>query len=287
MSTQIGNALYKFRVSRGLTLTELANEDLSPSFLSKVEHGTTGISIDRLFSLLKILHVSAAEFFREAHLIAYADFTDSYHTMTRAYENNNIDVLSAILAIEKKQVTTSISTQYHQHLAIIAEAFLNDLTQTQLSHSALNVLRDYLFTVESWHDYEILLFTATSLQLPAQTAIEFGKVLIKNTNVLMLQKDELEMIFAAFFNLVLKLVKEHSTFDYHLFLSYARTIAEQTADYNYQNKFNFLDGVMQILHGDVATGTQLSQHAIAIMREFNDATSANNHQRYLNSFLGN
>src|ERR1700756_1260305 len=56
---RLGGAIRALRVSRGLSVTELARRsELSQSFLSQVEIGRTDISVSRLVRLAKALDVS-------------------------------------------------------------------------------------------------------------------------------------------------------------------------------------------------------------------------------------
>ncbi len=58
-SARLGGAIRALRVSRGLSVTELARRsELSQSFLSQVEIGRTDISVSRLVRLAKALDVS-------------------------------------------------------------------------------------------------------------------------------------------------------------------------------------------------------------------------------------
>ena len=60
---EMGALLKKIRLSKNLTLKELASDYLSVSFLSKFERGESDISLSRFFLLLDKLDVSIEEFY--------------------------------------------------------------------------------------------------------------------------------------------------------------------------------------------------------------------------------
>jgi transcriptional regulator with XRE-family HTH domain len=76
--SRLGGAIRALRVSRGLSVSELARRsDLSQSFLSQVEIGRTDISVGRLVRLAQALDVSLADLVdhrvQSAHYVVRAD----------------------------------------------------------------------------------------------------------------------------------------------------------------------------------------------------------------------
>ena len=63
---EMGALLKKIRLSKNLTLKELASDYLSVSFLSKFERGESDISLSRFFLLLDKLDVSIEELDRKS-----------------------------------------------------------------------------------------------------------------------------------------------------------------------------------------------------------------------------
>lgn len=62
----IGARLRNLRLARNLTQEELAERaDLTKGFISQLERDQTSISVDSLLGILKVLDVTAADFFKE------------------------------------------------------------------------------------------------------------------------------------------------------------------------------------------------------------------------------
>ncbi|MGX7071411.1 helix-turn-helix transcriptional regulator [Helcococcus kunzii] len=59
----LGKTFKELRISRKLTLQEIANDEFSISMLSKFENGKTEISVNKLNMALSNLHMSINEFY--------------------------------------------------------------------------------------------------------------------------------------------------------------------------------------------------------------------------------
>ena len=99
--TEMGALLKKIRLSKNLTLKELASDYLSVSFLSKFERGESDISLSRFFLLLDKLDVSIEEFYG----ILYQD--NPTHTekllenASKAYYQNDVLLLQKYAGEER------------------------------------------------------------------------------------------------------------------------------------------------------------------------------------------
>lgn len=58
----LGQILKKIREAKGLSLYNIANDEISTSQLSRFENGYTDITLSKLLSVLKTLDVSLEEF---------------------------------------------------------------------------------------------------------------------------------------------------------------------------------------------------------------------------------
>ena len=65
MNKRIGKALKKIRTIKGLTQFQFAHNVVSESFYSKVERGKNEITASDLLRLLKVNHISRADFLAE------------------------------------------------------------------------------------------------------------------------------------------------------------------------------------------------------------------------------
>ena len=109
-SARLGGAIRALRVSRGLSVTELARRsELSQSFLSQVEIGRTDISISRLVRLAKALDVRLDDLVgqpsRSANQVVRADERVELPTsstgmrlylLARSFDNGRINGLGCL-----------------------------------------------------------------------------------------------------------------------------------------------------------------------------------------------
>ncbi|MFC6463742.1 helix-turn-helix domain-containing protein [Marinilactibacillus sp. GCM10026970] len=63
---EFGPKIKALRIAAGMTAKELAQKiDISPSFISAIEHNSTKLSLKTLSHICDVLDVSLAEFFNE------------------------------------------------------------------------------------------------------------------------------------------------------------------------------------------------------------------------------
>ena len=155
--TEMGALLKKIRLSKNLTLKELASDYLSVSFLSKFERGESDISLSRFFLLLDKLDVSIEEFYG----ILYQD--NPTHTerllesASKAYYQNDVLSLQKYVGEErhKFELTQDKSFLYN---SIMLESFLASVSNKEVDENKVRELTDYLFSIEQWGKRELIIF---------------------------------------------------------------------------------------------------------------------------------
>lgn len=173
----------------------------------------------------------------------------------------------------------------HRHLAIVAESLLADITGTRLNDADIQELRNYLFSVESWNKYELILFTATVGQLREPLIISFGNALIKNVkdqSVITLYE---ELIESCFSNIVLTLLRKNNVDEATHFLNALPTMISNSTHFEIINRIHYLDGLIHIGRHETAQGLAIAQQAIEIIAVLGSKTVASDYQNYLGTVL--
>lgn len=284
MYEEIGHALRNYRKEKGLSIYQLSTPIVSPSFLSRVERGESSISIDRLFSILDSLRVTVTEFVNQTGLGTYQDFTDTYNQLAKYYAQNSIDHLTSIL-LAQRLLFSKTSAEIHNHLSIIAESMIADLTGTKLNILDAQTLRNYLFSVESWNKYELILFSSTVGQLPESLIISFGDALVKNVknkSVLTLFEDLIE---SSFSNIVFILLQKDKILAATHFLTELDSLLSNSTHFDAINKLHYLNGLIKIANHDKENGVALATQAVEIITILGDSNVAADYRNYLESFL--
>lgn len=154
---EIGKIYKMFRESRGLSIRDVANKDLSRSQLSRFEKGETSLTVSKFMVALEQINMPIDEFMFAVKGFKQSEFDKLLTEVKKCFLERDIKRLQNIL-IQKQEQKTTISR--FQHLEIIfLKIKLQELSHRQYySDADTNVIVDYLFSVEYWGNFELLLF---------------------------------------------------------------------------------------------------------------------------------
>ena len=154
MKSKLGITLRKIRNGKQISLCSLADEHLSKSQISRFERGESEISCIRLINILDKLHITLDEFLI-LHDEDYANsetFANLVQYIRKQYSSQNINNIAYLLS------DTSIYT-LNSFEKTMVKSILHTMDSTIIpSDEELLQLTDYLFKVEKWGYYEIILF---------------------------------------------------------------------------------------------------------------------------------
>ena len=162
---QFGPMIRELRLSKGMTLNELAKDIVSVPFLSKYERGGSDISVAHFFQLMDRLNVRFSEF-EVANLVSEQEKQDAFlEKYSYAVNNDNVILLHQLLADEKQYYQQSANIR-HLHNQIILKQYINNMTHLPYNQEDSKVIKDYLMKVEDWHLYNIVLFGNSRYFIP-------------------------------------------------------------------------------------------------------------------------
>lgn len=212
-----GQLFRKLRKERHLTLQQVADNVNSVSFISKFEKGESQITFNRLIHLLGKINFSVEEFLYingkatnkaiDSTFMSYrpiyltADFmtpivtfmhdlniSDNDYRADKARIRKDFDV--KVNALEKNG-----PSDWHHYIAILYEIqeviFEADIRpdaarqSTQLFEKIRLMARPivtYLYNIENWSAFEILLFSISHIAMPVETVHRLEKIAIKRTS---------------------------------------------------------------------------------------------------------
>lgn len=181
---ELGATVRQIRQNKGLTLAEVADEQMTASFLSKIERGVTDISTDRFLHVLDRIFTTPEEFFY-VHLGPTATKTwgqDCYYnrnTMFRRLFGQGLHLtskaeeqqtLADVTAREQagfaryQNAPTLINTLYWRVQQVMKQEVVSVLHDEPLfikKHSTGEYSREamhYLYNVNDWGEFELYVF---------------------------------------------------------------------------------------------------------------------------------
>ena len=172
---EMGALLKKIRLSKNLTLKELASDYLSVSFLSKFERGESDISLSRFFLLLDKLDVSIEEFY------GILSQDNPTHTEKAYYQNDSLSLQKyAGEERHKFELTQDKSFLYN---SIMLESFLASVSNKEVDENKVRELTDYLFSIEQWGKRELIILGNSMSFISTQTLNVLTKEIVYRTRL--------------------------------------------------------------------------------------------------------
>lgn len=194
---QIGNTLRNLRINKGFSLENLCQGDMSRSFLSKVERGSSKISLDKFLLILDRLHISMEEFLFILRGNERDEKTKFMGEIQIHFAEKNLVKLEEIM--ERLEYENADFEQ-----KILTISFISHLKKEELPNRYYKQLMDYLFSVEEWGIHEIKLFGNAINCLSLDNLIIHGREILKNKQAFM-KNDQL---YVAFISMLLNIIEK-------------------------------------------------------------------------------
>lgn len=153
MKSSLGKTLRKVRQGKQVSLCSIADEHLSKSQISRFERGESEISCIRLINILDKLHLSLDEFL----ILHDNDYTNTetfaklLQYIRKEYSSQNTNNIVKLLAFPSKYNLNSLERTMIKSILYTLDNAIKPTEKEMLQ------LTDYLFKVEKWGYYEIIL----------------------------------------------------------------------------------------------------------------------------------
>ena len=158
--THFGKIFKKFRQSRGIKLKDVAKHGLSKSQLSRFERGETDLTITKFMRALQVINMPIDEFMYAVHDFRRDELNELLERI-RVYITTR-DILNLKKLLIEQQEKIPEHQIFHELNIILIKIKLQDISgEDSVSEQDIKHLIDYLFSVEFWGNYEILLFANT------------------------------------------------------------------------------------------------------------------------------
>ena len=155
---QLGTVLHEFRVSRKMSLKQIADDTVSVSQISRFERGESDISFYKFLRILENMHVEVNEFMDAAR--GY-DKTETIKFMGQMvpleYKRDKAGFQRLFEEQREKYNKKPSVYQYHLNM-ILVQGFISKCDDSiPFPKEYMEEVTDYLFTVEKWQIYELIL----------------------------------------------------------------------------------------------------------------------------------
>ncbi|CAM1658779.1 hypothetical protein SORA22_06910 [Streptococcus oralis] len=155
-----GEIFKKFRESRGLRLKDLTKAGISTSQLSRFEKGETDLTISKFIHILNEINMPIDEFMYAVHDFHRDELNELLAQVRKYVTTRDIEGMKRLLISQMEN--EGKREKFHHINTILVKIRLQDLSgEKYYNETDLNDLTDYLFGVEYWGYYELLIFMNT------------------------------------------------------------------------------------------------------------------------------
>ena len=179
MLTKFGEIYKLFRESRKITLRDIEHRGISRSQLSRFEKGETDLTTTKFFLALEQINVPIEEFMYAVKDFKRDCFYQLIDEVKQCFLNRNVPKLHKMLIKRMENDDTSIFSTIE---IIFLKIKLQELSgEEYFNDTDINRITDYLFGVNYWGMFEILLFGNIMYIFNYETFLLLSKELLHRT----------------------------------------------------------------------------------------------------------
>lgn len=282
----LGVLLKEIRVSRKMTLETLADNILSIAQLSKFENGKTNITVDKLLQLLDRLNITYEEFFAEAKKFTKSHIESLSVIMSRKYIEQDVHALNTLY---KSQVEAYEKTniQFYNLNSIIIASLLENLTkEKRVTESMRNEVSEYLFEVENWRSYEVLLFGNCIHILKLSMLKMITGELLKSPILSVQTSKNRQMKIQLLYNVALKMIEaDEVQFTKQLINEIKSSLENDESLLLDRLRVHYLEGYLNYHCGERAEGIRLMKETLDTLDIFDCQNLKRNFNSHFNKII--
>ncbi|MEN2768045.1 helix-turn-helix domain-containing protein [Ornithinibacillus xuwenensis] len=289
---EYGKTLRIVRKQKGITLKRLADGICSVSFLSKFERGDSDITLGLMTRLLEKLMMNFDEFLFIHHDFQPDKLEQFFKAANTAYLNRDVKQLKQLKNGQLKK-WKQYGVETYQCNALLIEVYESivdkDYIKKGVQEIDTHLLSDYLFRVEVWGYYELMLYNGTLLLLEPDMVMLLSRTAYEKSARFRNYDKVTDAITSVLFNTIIFLLgpvnRFHEEFAYQKemteFMGYLEAIAIPEGNLTERVLLLELKGAYSIRVGYKEEGTAKIKQAIQILQDLNSTRMANNIEQYL------
>lgn len=260
MKSKLGITLRKIREGKQISICSLADEHLSKSQISRFERGESEISCIRLINILDKLHVTLDEF-----LILHGQDstkTESFATLIqyirKQYSSNGINNIACLLSDSSEYTLSSFEKT-------MVKSILNTLDSSiSPSEEELLQLTDYLFKVENWGYYEIILLGNCVRTINYKSFYVLTKEMLNNYIYSSLNKNNKRIVTQLAINCLILSIDNEEFSNSSYLISEIKTLLDNELNFYEQTVFLYATGYFEFKH-QLNSGMEKMKQAIQVL----------------------
>lgn len=267
MKSSLGKTLRKIRKGKNISLDSIADEHLSKSQISRFERGESEISCIRLLNLLNKLKVSAEEFFA-LHNSQYNDketFESLVIFIRKQYTMKNFNNIKNLLSPKSIFPINSFEKTMIKSIIYSFDSLIKP-TKNELLE-----LTDYLFKLENWGYYEIILLGNCIRTIEYSTLFLLTKEMLENLIYLTSNSTNKKLVTQLSINCLIISIDNNFFNDSTYLISKIKQLLNNELNYYEQTVFLYAKGYFDF-KSQIKSGKMKMKQAIYIFEILEEKT---------------
>lgn len=274
-----GDTFRKLRVHKNYKLAFTAKDIVSISQLSKFERGESEITISKVFLLLERMNVSFEEFMFIHNEFQSPHFESMIKKLKSFYIQKDFEKLHRLAQDEQLKFENTGQLTYKLN-SIMIKAVFSDLTNETVEEEEIKILTDYLWRVEIWGEYELILFGNSMHVLNIDSVITLSSETMKKSmffrKMLAYRKD----LYGLYFNTIRTCLNCGKIKEAESFLIYLKNEEIHETFIFEKIILRFYEGLMK-MHTSYEVGLKIANKAIHLLREVDAKNYAVSYEEFL------
>ena len=260
MKSKLGVTLRKIRKGKQISLWSIADEHLSKSQISRFERGESEISCIRLINILDKLHITLDEFLilHDEDYTNTKSFANLVQYIRKQYSSQNINNIACLLS------DTSIYT-LNSFEKTMVKSILQTMDSTIIpSDKELLQLTDYLFKVEKWGYYEIVLLGNCVRTINYNSYFLLTKEMLNNYIYSSLNKTNRRIVTQLAINCFILSIDEEEFSNCSYLINEIKGLLENELNFYEQTVFLYATGYYEFKR-QLSSGIETMKQAIQVL----------------------
>lgn len=280
MKSNLGSTLRKIRKGKQITLSAVADKHLSKSQISRFERGESEISCIRLINILDKLNISLDEFLilHGKDYIKTESFVNLVQYIRKQYSSKNIDNIKSLLS-----VTSSFNLNSYETTMIKSILYTLDIDVAPSDEELLQ-LTDYLFNVEKWGYYEIILLGNCVRTINYNSYFLLTKEMIKNYIYSSLNKTNKRLVTQLAINCLIISIDKNKFSDCTYLISEIEKLLNNELNFYEQTVFLYVTGYFEHKF-ELENGDKKAEQAIQIFEFLGENQMKSQYEEHYKKYI--
>ena len=283
MKSNLGKTLRAIRTGKNRSLTSIADNYLSKSQISRFERGESEISCIRLINILDKLNVTLDEFiilYNNDNKNSKKNFIDLVNYIRKLYFKNELEKLKGLLLDSKDYNLNQLDK-------IMIKCIINTIDKSiSPSENELLYLTDYLFNVDVWGYYEIILLGNCVHSIQYNSLFLLTKEMINNYIYSSLNKNNKKIVTQLAINCLIISITNEEFQNCNYLISEIKKLLFNELNYYEQTVFLYTEGWLEFKK-KIDGGKIKMERALKVFSLLNEQDMFNRYSEHYKNVIDN